>query len=147
MKPKAPWITVYVLGLALVCSIALYGPDSSETTMGAPNNRLAVVSSSSDPEVADRMAFMYAQNAKTQAWFDKVRLIIWGPPAKLLIRNKKLQGQVKTMMAKGVRVQACVVCARSYNAAKDLRAMGIEVKPMGKPLSNLLKDGWKVLTL
>jgi hypothetical protein len=30
--------------------------------------------------------------------------------------------------------------------ADALRAMGIEVKGMGAPLSNLLKSDWKVLT-
>ncbi len=147
MKPKAIWIAVCALGLALAGSIALYGAGSTRATAGAPQSRLAVVWTSADPAVADRMAFMYAKNAKSQAWFDKVRLIVWGPSAELLATNNNLQKQVKTMMDKGVRVQACVVCARSYNVADDLRDMGIEVKPMGKPLSDLLKDGWKVLTL
>ena len=147
MKTKALWVTVCVLALALVGSVAWYGPASGQATAASSHSRLAVVWTSADPEVADRMAFMYARNAKSQAWFDRVRLVVWGPSAKLLAGNKDLQKQVKTMMDEGVRVQACVVCARSYDVADDLRDMGIEVKPMGKPLSDMLKDGWKVLSL
>lgn len=146
MKTKAPWLMACVLGLALVCSV-WYGWSSSELRAASSRTRLAVVWTSADPEVADRMAFMYTRNAKSQAWFDNVRLIVWGPSANLLAKNQNLQKQVKTMMDEGVKVQACVVCARSYGVADKLRKMGIDVKPMGKPLSDLLKDGWKVLSL
>ena len=50
------------------------------------------------------------------------------------------------MTADGVIVQACIVCADSYGVADRLRAMGIEVKGMGKPLSELVQSGWNVLT-
>jgi hypothetical protein len=44
-------------------------------------------------------------------------------------------------------VQACIVCADSYGVTKTLREMGLEVKGMGKPLSDLVKDpGMHVLT-
>jgi hypothetical protein len=43
-------------------------------------------------------------------------------------------------------VQACVACADMYGVADKLREIGIDVKPMGKPLSEMLKGDWKVLT-
>ena len=43
-------------------------------------------------------------------------------------------------------VQACVVCADMYGVAGRLREMGIEVKPMGSPLSDMLKSDYKVIT-
>jgi len=108
--------------------------------------RLAVLWTSGDPDVAHQACFMYTHNARKAGWFDEVRLIVWGPSAKLLAGDKNLQAEVKAMIADGVKVQACVACANSYGVSDDLRALGIEVKGMGKPLSNLIQSDWKVLT-
>ena len=45
-----------------------------------------------------------------------------------------------------VSLQDGVPCADSYGVSDELRKMGIDVKPMGKPLTEMLKQGWKVLT-
>ena len=108
--------------------------------------RLAVVWSSGDPEVAHRVCFMYTGNAKKQKWFDEVTLIVWGPSARLLAGDKDLQAGVKTMMQDGVKIQACLACADSYGVTERLRGLGIEVKYMGKPLSDLIQQDWKILT-
>lgn len=112
----------------------------------AEADRLAVVWSSGDPEVAHRVCLMYTQAAQQQKWFNRVRLIVWGPSARLLAADKDLQAKVKSMMKDGIQVQACVVCADSYGVSDRLRDLGLEVKPMGSPLSGLLKQGWKVIT-
>ena len=46
----------------------------------------------------------------------------------------------------GVKVQACLACADSYGVTEQLRKLGIEVKYMGKPLTDLITGGWKILT-
>jgi hypothetical protein len=112
----------------------------------SPDSRLAVVWSSGDPEVAHRVCFMYTDNARKQKWFDEVTLIVWGPSARLLAGDKDLQAKLKTMMEDGVKVQACLACADSYGVTDQLRKLGIEVKYMGKPLTDLIKGGWKILT-
>jgi hypothetical protein len=113
----------------------------------APPTRLAVVWTSGDREVAHRMCLMYTHAAKTAKWFDEVLLIVWGPSSPMLAADKDVEAKVKTMMKDGVDVQACVACADSYGVSDDLRAMGIEVKPMGKPLSDLLQsDEWEVIS-
>jgi len=109
-------------------------------------SRLAVVWSSGDPEVAHRVCFMYTDNAKKQKWFDEVTLIVWGPSARLLAGDKDLQARIKEMLEDGVKVQACIACADSYGVTEQLRKLGIEVKPMGKPLTDLIKTGWNILT-
>ena len=109
--------------------------------------KLAVLWTSGDPHVAERMGFMYLHNAEKVGWFDRTELIVWGPSAKLLSENEGLQKQVKQMMEDGVRVRACIVCARTYGVVDDLREMGITVIPMGKPLTEMLQSDWKVLSL
>jgi len=39
-----------------------------------------------------------------------------------------------------------VVCANAYGVTEDLKAFGFDVKGMGKPLTEYLKSGKKVLT-
>ena len=117
------------------------------TKMEDNSNKLAVLWTSGDPDVAEKMGFMYTYNAKKQGWFNEVVLIIWGPSAKLLSENKMLQDYVKKMQEAGVIVEACTACAKMYGVNQQLEEMGIDVKGMGIPLTNYLKDGWKTLSL
>ncbi|HTY62706.1 MAG TPA: DsrE family protein [Acidobacteriota bacterium] len=110
------------------------------------NSRLAVLWTSGDPEVAHHACFMYTDNAKKQKWFDEVTLIVWGPSARLLAGDKDLQAKIKGMLSDGVRVQACQACTDSYGVTEQLRQMGVEVKYMGKPFTDLIKQGWHILT-
>ena len=111
------------------------------------SNKLAVLWTSGDPEVAEKMCFMYTYNAKKQGWFNEVVLIVWGPSAKLLSENIMLQEYVKKMQEAGIKVEACIACAKMYEVDGKLKEMGIDVKGMGVPLSNYLKEGWKTLSL
>jgi len=111
-----------------------------------PNSRLAVVWTSGDPEVAHQVCFMYTENARKQKWFDEVTLIVWGPSARLLASDKSLEARIKGMLDAGVKVQACLACADSYGVTEQLRKMGIDVKYMGKPLTDLIQQGWRILT-
>jgi len=119
----------------------------NEVKMENNSNKLAVLWTSGDPDVAEKMAFMYTYNAKKQGWFDEVVLIVWGPSAKLLSENKMLQDYVKKMQEAGIKVEACMACARMYEVDGKLQDLGIDVKGMGVPLSNYLKEGWKTLSL
>lgn len=108
--------------------------------------KLAVVWTDGDPFVAHRVCLMYAHAAKTNQWFDEVLLVIWGPSAKLFTEDKDIQTKIAQMQKDGVIVQACIVCADAYGIADQLREHEIEVKGMGKPLTDMLQSDWKVLT-
>jgi hypothetical protein len=110
-------------------------------------SRLAVLWTTADLEVTKNMVFMYAKNAKKKGWFDVVRLIVWGPSARELAENTELQALVTEMMGFGVEVAACKACAERYDAVEALEALGIEVLYIGEPFSDMIKSGWKVLTL
>lgn len=110
------------------------------------DSRLGLIWTSSDPDVAHNVCFMYTHNAKKNAWFDEIILIVWGPSCRLLSSDKELQGMIKDMMNDGVIVQACLECTDSYGVTEQLRELGIDVKYMGVPLTEMLKQGWNVLT-
>lgn len=130
---------------ALVLSTGLKA--QNETKMNDNSNKLAVLWTSGDPEVAEKMAFMYTLNAKRQGWFDEVVLIIWGPSAKLAVENEMIGEYLKTMQEAGVKLEACLYCAKMYGVEEKLAKMGVDVKGMGVPLSDYLKTGWKTLSL
>jgi len=120
----------------------------SSISSAAPvaQDRLVVLWTSGDPEVAEKVCFMYTHNAKRQGWFKDVTLIVWGPSAKLLAENTEIQERVKAMIADGVKVEACVACANMYGVSGDLSALGIDVKGMGVPLTEYLKSDASVLS-
>ena len=89
---------------------------------------------------------MYTHNAKKHGWFDDVTLIVWGPSAELLTRDPTLQDAIRTMIAVGVVVKACKACSDAYGVSDQLSALGIDVKYMGTPLTEMLQGDWKVLT-
>jgi len=109
-------------------------------------DKLVIVWTSDDSYLAERMVLMYAHAAKTAGWFKEVTLIIWGPSAKLVSENLKIQEKLKTMQKDGVVIEACIACATAYNVVDDLKKLNLDVKGMGKPLTDYLKSGAKVLT-
>ena len=108
--------------------------------------KLAVIWTSCDPDVAKSVCFMYTHNAFRNLWFDRVRLIVWGPSAGLLAGNDELKEQVKEMIDDGIEVYACIAGAKMFGAAEALAELGVSVTGMGKPLSDMLQQGWRVLT-
>lgn len=139
---------LFSIGISTFLFVVLSGLNPLLVAQDKPlsDNRLAVIWSSGDPEVANKVCLMYTQNAKRQKWFDEVTLIVWGPSAKLLATNRDLQTTIQSMLKDGVKIQACQACSDSYGVSDELRKLGIEVKYMGRPLTDILKQGWKVLT-
>jgi hypothetical protein len=134
---------LFAMGILLSVTLKAY---SRDTVSEQVPDKLVIVWTSGDPYVAERVALMYTHAAKTFSWFEEVILLIWGPSAKLVSENSKLQEKVKAMQKDGVIVEACIACANVYNVTEDLRRLGYDVKGMGKPLTDYLKSGAKVLT-
>jgi len=109
--------------------------------------KLVVLWTSGDRDVALKMVFMYTLNAKLQDWWKDVTLIVWGHSAKLLSVDTELGNYALEMIKAGVEVVACKACADSYGVSDILEKMGTEVKYMGQPLTRYLKeDEYKVVT-
>ena len=93
-----------------------------------------------------KMVFMYSHNAKKQGWWKEVHLIIWGPSARLTATDKEVQDYLKRMQDAGVVVVACRACADLYGVSKTIEGLGLEVKYMGAPLTEILKRGEKLMS-
>ena len=113
-----------------------------EERSGKPDT-LVILWSSGDREVATKMVFMYTLNAKRRGWWKDVTLLVWGPSAKLLTEDGELQDHVKEMRETGVGLLACKACSDSYGVSESLEKLGIEVKYMGEPFTQILKDEYQ----
>ena len=119
---------------------------SQESKISEPD-KLLVVWTSGDKEVAKNMVFMYTYNAKLQGWWKTVRFLVWGASSKLLAEDKELQDYLKKMKEAGVELFACKACADIYGVADTLTGLGLDVKYMGVPLTEVLKKSdWRTIT-
>ena len=117
----------------------------SKNTTQNPDT-LCILWTSGDPDVALKMVFMYANAAKQNKWFEQVELIIWGPSSRLTSENKEIQETLAKMMKAGVKIEACKACADQYGVSDKLKSLDIDVKYMGKPLTEILKSNKKLMT-
>ena len=130
----------------LTCMLMILPLEVKAQDMETKKEKLAVLWVSGDPDVAEKSCLMYTHAAKRNGWFDEVVLIVWGSSSRLLAENEDLQEKVKAMIKDGVILEACISCSNMLGVTDELKALGIDVKGMGVPLSNYLKSGYHVLT-
>jgi len=111
------------------------------------NEKLVLLWTSGDRDVALKMVFMYTYNAKTRGWWDDITLVVWGPSAKLLTEDVEMQGYMNRIMEAGVTVRACKGCADQYGVSGKLEELGITVLYIGKELTDYIKEGREILTI
>lgn len=114
--------------------------------MAESGEKLVVVWSSADREVAKEMVFMYTLNAKLRGWWNDITFILWGPSEKLIASDLELQGRLRKMIQEGIVAEACRACSDDYGVTESLEKLGIDVKYMGVPLTDYVKEGRHVLT-
>ena len=151
MIHRTPLFVLAAVALGVVALIASGGAGSRSTedaSVVQEPDRIAIVWTSGDPDVAHRMTLMYAGAAHSRGWFEEVRLVVWGPSQRLVVADKDVRAAIERMIAAGVIVEACLACADSYGITDDLRAIeGMTVKYMGEPLTRFIRSPeWGVIT-
>lgn len=58
-----------------------------------------------------------------------------------------MQAEIARMREAGVELVACKACAESYGVSQKLEVLGVEVRFMGRPLTEIHKRDWVVVTL
>jgi hypothetical protein len=110
-------------------------------------SRLLVLWTTGDKDTALNMVLMYALNSRLRSWWDEVTLLVWGAASRLTADDADVQAQVAAAQRAGVRVIACVACARNLGVVEPLQQLGIEVFPTGQFLTDWLKSGERVLSI
>ena len=108
---------------------------------------LYVLWTNDNPITAEKMVFMYTINALLHGWWENVTLIVWGATTKLVSEDENIQELVKDALKAGVHITACKACADQLGVTETLEKLNIEVKYWGIPLTDILKDDEKLLTI
>jgi len=110
-------------------------------------NKLLIVWSSGEIEVAKKLVLLYGSVMLERKYWDEATIMIWGPSAKLLAENISLQEQFKIVRDSGVTFNACVVCTEEYGVSDTLKDLGVELIHTGEMLTESLQnDDIKVIT-
>jgi hypothetical protein len=135
-----------VVAVLIVTAVAFMFVNHVEAQSERPGKeKLVIIWSSADREVALKMVFIYTANSKKFGWWDDITLVVWGPSAKLLAEDQELQEHIKNMIDRGIVVKACKLCADSYGVSGKLETLGITVKYM-EELTDYIKEGRNILT-
>ena len=108
---------------------------------------LYVLWTNDNPVTADKMVFMYTINSLLHGWWERVTLIVWGATAQLTSEDSHMQARIEEAREVGVEVVACKACADQLGVSEKLEALGIDVKYMGEPLTDILKNDEALLTI
>jgi hypothetical protein len=108
---------------------------------------LYVLWTNDNPITAEKMVFMYTINSLKRGWWEKVTLIIWGATAQLVGEDVTIQAKIKEALDAGVHVTACKACADQLGVTETLEKLHVEVKFWGQPLTEVLKNNEKLLTI
>ena len=108
---------------------------------------LYVLWTNDNPITAEKMVFMYTINSLLHGWWEKVTLIIWGATAKLVSEDENIQKLIGKALDSGVYVTACKACADQLGVTDALEKLDIKVKYWGLPLTEVLKNDEKLLTI
>lgn len=110
------------------------------------NEKLVIMWTSGDREVALKMVFMYTFNAKRLKWWEDITLVVWGPSAKLIIEDKELQEYMARLIEGGTKVIACKGCSDQYGVSDKLANLGIDVNYIGRLFTDFIKEGRHIIT-
>jgi hypothetical protein len=113
---------------------------------GSPS-RLLVLWTTGDKETALNMVLMYTLNSRLRDWWDEVTLLVWGAASRLTAEDADVQAQLGAAQRAGVRVIACIACARNLGVVEPLQQLGIEVFPTGQFLTDWLKSGDRFVSI
>ena len=61
--------------------------------------------------------------------------------------NEEVKEKIKEMIQVGVKISACKACADQLGVTGELEELGIEIKYWGEPLTAILQNGEKLLSI
>ena len=130
----------------LVINILSSNATGQNEIKAGDSDTLCILWTSGDPDVANKMVFMYSQGAIRNGWWKHVEFIVWGPSQQLISENEEIQKEIKKMMLAGIKFDACKACADMYCVSDKLIDVGIDVRYMGIALTEILKSNKKLMT-
>jgi hypothetical protein len=110
-------------------------------------DKINILWTTDNKDTVFNMISMYAINSKIEEWWQEVNIIIWGASAKLVGSDTQIQTEIIEMINQGIQIEACKDCCDNFGVSEKLTKLGINVRYMGKPLTDYIKSGEKILTI
>ncbi|QRF75470.1 DsrE/DsrF-like family protein [Thermoplasmatales archaeon] len=108
---------------------------------------LIIISSGEEAREKAMTGIMYAVNAKKNNWLDDVRLMFFGPSEKLILsEDEEIRNSMEAIRKAGLVPTACKAIARNEDIEPKLIKNGVNVEYVGTTISNLIREGYSVLT-
>ncbi|MFC1502545.1 DsrE family protein [bacterium] len=142
---KSLFVLILLFSMPLLAQVESEKPKSEQSEACCQKDRLDILWTSGEKEVFTKVVYPYSLNSRKMGWWKEVSIIVWGPSSKLLSEDSELQDLIGKLKENGVILTACKWCSDQYEVSDKLKTLGIDVKYMGKPLTEYLKSGHKVL--
>ena len=111
------------------------------------NNALHILWTNDNVDTSINMVMMYSKASKTHGFWEDVTVIIWGATAKLVAENKEVRDHIDLARQAGVKFVGCIACAQNLGVVDELTDFGIDLKLMGQPLRELIKNKEYLITV
>ena len=106
------------------------------------DDKLNILWATDNRDTIFNMLSMYAINSVNRGWWKHLNIILWGASVKLVANDIQVQTEVLEMIQTGITIEACQDCCETFGVN-----LGIDVKYMGAPFTQYIKDGEKILTI
>lgn len=110
-------------------------------------DKLNILWTSNNTDTFFNMLSMYSINSKKRGWWGQVNVILWGASVKLSGNDTQLQSELMEMLHAGITVEACLDCSENFGVKEKLEKIGVNVRYMGIPLTEYIKNGEKILSV
>lgn len=110
-------------------------------------DKLNILWTTTNKDTISHMISMYSINSLRRGLWNKVNIIVWGASVKLIGEDSEIQEAVKKMLENNVSIEGCLACSEEFGVTQKLKKLGINMRYMGEPLTNILKNNEKLLTL
>ncbi|WP_455276209.1 DsrE family protein [[Eubacterium] cellulosolvens] len=104
------------------------------------SSKIVVIIASGDKETIEA-GLMYGHNAKKKDWMEDVKIILFGPSERTVVKDEQISSKIKDIIPK-VEIFACKACSDEYGVSTELEKIGVVVEYVGERQSNLIKDGY-----
>ncbi|MEG0949147.1 MAG: hypothetical protein RR212_05990 [Bacteroidales bacterium] len=109
--------------------------------------KLTVLWTSGEKDVALKVVLRYIDNALEKKTWQEIDLIIWGPSVQLAGDDETIKLKLESLMQRGLKAKACIVCAEEYGVAPVLEKMGVTLSMVGEELTHIIQDQMPLLSL
>jgi hypothetical protein len=104
------------------------------------SSKLIVIISTGEKEKASA-GLGYAHRAMAEGWLDDVKVIFMGPSERLLVEDDHM-AKIAKEIAEVEKPIACKFISDSAGISEKIETLGLEVKYVGKIISDYINEGY-----